>query len=107
MNKKQKIFALVVMVVILASFLFYNNFNIFVIQPIGAVPEGKTLILEKRKNMQFVDSADAMCERLTGSVSLLCRGMVLGEVAKMKIYGRLPYSEWLYLKSTDGKQYSK
>ena len=107
MNKKQVIFGIVAAVVISASILFYNNFTIFVVQPIGAVPEGRTIILEKRKNMQFIDSADAMCERLTGSVNLLCRGMALGEVAKMKIYGRLPYSEWLYLKSTDGKQYSK
>lgn len=83
-----------------------TQITIFVVPPIGAVPEGRTLIISRLNQTQFIDSADAMCERIQGGVSLLCRGIVLGTVAKKStIYFRLPYSETLYLLSTDGKTY--
>jgi hypothetical protein len=71
------------------------------------------LILNNQFNTQidktnFIDSPDAMCERLQGGVSLLCRGIMLGSVVgKTKILLRLPYSTTLYLISTGGKTYSK
>lgn len=85
----------------------YNNLSLFVIQPIGAIPEGRTMVVKRSYDMPFIDSADAMCKRRVGKVSLLCRSMALGEVSKMKIYARLPYSEWLYLKSTGGNKYER
>jgi predicted Zn finger-like uncharacterized protein len=91
-----------------ACILFYTQFTIFVIQPIGALPEGRTLLITRLKNFQFIDSADAMCARAEGGVSLLCRGIILGAVANnSKVYARFPYSEWLYLISTNGHTYSK
>jgi predicted Zn finger-like uncharacterized protein len=91
-----------------ACIFFYTQFTIFVIQPIGALPEGRTLLIPRLKNFQFIDSADAMCARSESGVSLLCRGILLGAVAKnSKIYARFPYSEWLYLISTNGHTYSK
>lgn len=86
----------------------YTQVTIFVIQPIGAVPEGRTLIISRMNKTEFIDSADAMCERLQGGVNLLCRGAILGAIAeKSTVYLRLPYSEWLYRISTGGKEYNK
>lgn len=98
----------IVIVLIGICFLAYTQLTIFVIQPIGALPEGKTLIISRLNKTNFIDSADAMCERAQGGVSLLCRIAVLGAVAeKSSVYLRLPYSEWLYLVSTDGKKYNR
>ena len=58
--------------------------------------------------MNFIDSADAVCDRKLGGVSLLCRAAVLGRVTKeSSIILRLPYSETLYSISTGGKSYSR
>jgi hypothetical protein len=88
-------------------FLISTQITLFVIQPIGAVPEGKTLVIPRTGEMNFIESADAICERKAGGVSILCRGMALAQISKSKIYLRLPYNETLYLISTDGKRYSK
>lgn len=83
-----------------------TQITIFVIQPIGSIPDGKTLVVSRLNKMQFVDSADAMCDRIQGGVSLLCRSMLLGTVARnATIYLRLPYSKWLYDISTGGKEF--
>jgi hypothetical protein len=37
--------------------------TIFVVQPIGAVPDGRTLIITCLTTMNFIDSADAWCVR--------------------------------------------
>lgn len=86
----------------------YTQLTFFVIPPIGAVPEGKTVLIARLNKTEFVDSADAMCERMQGGVSLLCRGMIMGAVLeKATIVARLPYSSWLYSISTAGKQYDR
>ena len=95
-------------IVIVLLIIVYTQITIFVIPPIGAVPEGKTIIISRLNKTNFIDSADAMCERMQGGVNLLCRGILLGAVLeKSTIYLRLPYSEQLYLISTDGKKYSR
>jgi hypothetical protein len=105
-KKKASLLALVAIVVL--SVVAYTRLTIFVIPPIGAVPEGRTLIISRMNNTQFIDSADAMCERMQGGVSLLCRGVLLGAVSeKSRIYLRLPYSESLYLISTNGQTYDR
>lgn len=113
-NAKRRIgtsigFVVLILVMLLGVLVvFTTQFTLFVIQPIGAIPEGKTLVVSRLNRGNFIDSADAMCERIQGGVSLLCRSMVLGAVAKnATIYARLPYSESLYLISTDGKQYGR
>lgn len=85
-----------------------TQITIFVIPPIGALPEGKTVIITRLNKTKFIDSPDAMCERIQGGVSLLCRGMVMGAVIeKPTIILRLPYSSWLYGISTGGKVYDR
>lgn len=88
--------------------IFVTTNDIFVVQPIGAVPDGVTLIVSKTANIRFVDSADAFCDRELGGVSLLCRGMALGTVLDVvDIRARLPYMDWLYLLSTGGKRFTQ
>lgn len=106
MSKKSLLLGLVG-VLALAAIIAYTQLTIFVIQPIGAVPEGRVLILKKSEKLKFVDSADAYCERNQGYVNLICRIAVLGKVANSDaILMRLPYSETLYLLSTGGETYS-
>ncbi len=82
--------------------------TIFVIQPIGAIPEGRTIIVSRLTKLKFIDSPDSICEREMGGVSLLCRGMVAGRVAnKATIIARLPYSSILYSISTNGRFYDR
>src|SRR5436305_12276170 len=106
MNTSAKLTLLAVLVlaiVVAAQFL-----TIFIIQPIGAVPEGRTLVITRLHTMHFVDSADAWCERRLGYVNLLCRVAVMGNVAeKATILARLPYSDTLYKISTNGKTYGR
>lgn len=81
-------------------------FSIFVVQPIGAVPQGVTIVMIRTMNLKFIDSADAFCERTQSKVNLICRMLALGTVASNAvIVARLPYSETLYLWSTDGNRY--
>lgn len=104
MNKKG-VKILIVTVLIVIS---YTQLTIFVVPPIGAIPEGKTLIISRMNKTDFIDSADAMCERMQDGVNLLCRGMLLGAIVKNStVYLKLPYMEWLYLVSTGGKTYDR
>lgn len=80
--------------------------TVFVIQPIGAIPNGATLVIWRRENTRFIDSADAVCVRETGGVNLLCRAGVLAGVAKGDLLLKLPYSHTLYLLSTGGNTYA-
>ena len=105
MNNKQRKWLLAVALVV-TLVLTYTQITIFVIQPIGMMPEGKTLIVTRIGATKFIDSPDAMCERAQGGVSLLCRAAAGATVAtEAKILWRLPYSSWLYLISTGGKSY--
>lgn len=99
-----------VMLIVIATTLFftYTQLTLFVIPPIGALPEGRTIVITRLNKTEFIDSPDAMCERIQGGVSLLCRGMVMATVAdRATILIRLPYSEWLYNISTGGKSYDR
>ena len=100
----KSVIALVSVVILLI--VAYTQLTFFVIQPIGAVPEGKTVVMLRMNKTQFIDSADAMCERETGGVSLFCRGIAMAAVSKKgTILFRLPYMEFLYSISTGGKEY--
>jgi hypothetical protein len=104
--KQKKTVALVVLV--MTFIVVYTQITLFVIPPIGALPEGKTIVITRLNKTDFIDSPDAMCERIQGGVSLLCRGMVMGAVVnKSTILARLPYSSWLYSISTGGKSYDR
>jgi hypothetical protein len=93
-----RIGALLLALIVGAQFI-----TIFVVQPIGALPEGRTVVIARLTKLNFIDSADAFC-----GVSLLCRAAVLGKVTKeASILLRLPYSATLYQISTGGKHYDR
>ena len=80
-NKKQKII-LISIICVVVMLVVYTQITLFIIPPIGAIPEGKTVIILRLNKTKFIDSPDAMCERLQGSVNLFCRGVMLGVVAE-------------------------
>ena len=96
-------------VVLLILVIFYFVFGFMTIQPIGAIPDGVTLLVVRAgTQMKFLDSPDAMCERINGSVSLLCRMAALSSISEnATIVARLPYNESFYLASTGGATYSR
>ena len=108
-HKKPIIISLGCLIILLLFFrLFYG---IFVIQPIGAIPDGVTIVYWRSGlNLPFVASADGLLEASGEGVSLLGRGILLGDLAdpikKREIF-RIGYSETLYLWSTGGKKYEK
>lgn len=104
--KKAYIYSLIICAALLV--IVYTQITFFVIPPIGAIPEGKTVVITRLNKAEFIDSPDAMCERIQGGVSLLCRGIIMGAVLeKATILLRLPYSESLYSISTGGKTYDR
>lgn len=107
-SRRRGVAVLVLLLVVVAGAVACTQITLFVVQPIGAVPEGRTVVLKRLEGLRFIDSADAYCEREAGGVSLLCRAAVLGKVAtEDNILLRLPYSEALYLWSTDGRTYGR
>lgn len=82
--------------------------GVFTVQPIGAIPEGITVIYRSRNpEMPFFSSPDGLCLEIQGSVTLLCRATALGAVDEIaeRIMFRLPYSHWAYLRSTGGMEF--
>jgi hypothetical protein len=86
---------------------FFRLFcGIFVIQPIGAIPEGATIVYWRsgiNLNLDFISSADGVLEKSGTGVSLLGRGVILAKVAKpikKREIVRFNYSETFYLWST-------
>jgi hypothetical protein len=102
-----KVWATLTLVAIAAAIVFATTqLTVFIVQPIGAVPEGRTMVIWRADTMKLIDSADAWCERRTKSVSLMCRSLVLAKIADEDVtIANLPYSETLYLWSTDGRTY--
>jgi hypothetical protein len=98
-------------VALLFAFGFYVCCGFFVIQPIGAVPEGATILYWRLgTNLPFIASADGLLLQKTGSVSLLGRAIAFSKLAEPVIERKivkLPYSRQLYLLSTGGKDFDR
>ena len=107
---KKSTIAIGVLIVLVVVVLILVRPGVFTIQPIGAIPEGATIIYYGRSSeLSFFSSPDSMCLELQGSVSLLCRGITLGaatELLERKIF-QLSYSEWAYLRSTGGLTFDR
>lgn len=77
----------------------------------GAIPEGITIVYWRTGlKLPFIASADGILEESGAGVSLLGRGILIGNFAepiKEKEIFRFGYSETLYLWSTNGKTYEK
>ena len=106
--RKKKRLLLILLALLAVVALASTQLTLFVIQPVGAIPKGRTILISRLHGGRFIDSADAMCERIQGGVSLLCRGMALGQIGQnATVYLRMPYSETLYLISTGGTKYDR
>lgn len=109
--KKRRI-VLLALLALTASLVFIRSFcGIFVIQPLGALPEGATILYWRNElNLPFIASADGILGDSEAGVSLLGRAVVIAGVAEpimeRKIV-KLGYSETLYLWSTGGRTYEK
>lgn len=100
-----------ILISIVIGLIFYISIGFFVIQPIGAVPDGATIVYFRLGlNVSFISSADGILIDNDQDVSLLGRMVVLGKfgetVIERKIV-KLPYSKDLYLISTGGKEFEK
>jgi len=101
-----------IIIAILLIIFVYCSFGLFVVQPIGAVPDGVTVLYWRLgTNLPFISSADGLLDKDGGGVCLLGRGIMLGGIinklsSSHRIIVRLPYSSTLYLISTGGVTYS-
>ena len=111
MSRKRKTVISLLCGIICVALVFWLFFGVFVIQPIGAIPDG-TIIVYWRSglNMPFIASADGLLENSGEGVSLLGRGLMLAKlsesITEREVF-RLPYLHTLYLWSTGGRMYEK
>jgi hypothetical protein len=100
------ILILLTVVVVIGALLIRPG--VLTVQPIGALPEGVTIIYHSRNpEMPFFASPDGLCLKVQGSVNLLCRMAGIAAVSELtdRILIRLPYSRWAYLQSTGGLEF--
>jgi len=108
MTKSLKILVTLVVSVVLFVRLCLG---FFVIQPIGLIPKGTTIVYWRLgTNYDFVESADGIVKKTGLGLSLWTRAIALGTIAepimKRELF-RMAYSEFLYLTSTNGEAYDR
>jgi len=90
---------LLIILALLVMFL-YQILGIIVIEPIGLIPEGVTIVYVRyNTKMKFMTSPDKMITDAGMEDSLITRLAVftaIGELIEEKEVIRLPYSETLY-----------
>lgn len=104
---KRKSHRWVLLLIAAFSVCFYMFCGVYTVQPMGAVPDGGTIIVWRENGEPFFNSADGACLERTGSVSLLCRMVALGQGPIDRKIMRLPYQRWAYLQSTDGSEFDR
>jgi len=100
---------IILFLVLTIAFRIFCGF--FVIQPLGALPEGKTIVYWRiGLDYPFISSADGLLEKSGAGVSLFGRSLMLSSIIDdidERIILRMKYFEQLYLKSTSGIKYKK
>ena len=101
------LFLLIPVLIVVLYFLTW----FFVVQPIGAIPDGATVRYRRvNTNLPFISSADSISLDRVWSVSLLTRGIALGNIMETiwdKIIMRIPYIESMYSLSVDGAEFDR
>ncbi len=101
----------VLLILCVFSIGVYSFTGLYIVQPIGALPEGVTIwYFRSGTNLPFITSPDGFLLQNQGSVSLLSRAVVFGTLTKIVLdrkIARFPYMKSLYLISTDGKDFEK
>jgi hypothetical protein len=98
---------ILVVLVVVVALIVVSQMGFYTVQPIGTLPQGVTLLVWRASGEPFFNSPDAVCLKVQGNVSLLCRGLALGKAPVDRIILRLPYMEWAYLNSTGGKKFDR
>lgn len=99
--------AIGIAITMLVAVLFYIFCGFYTVQPIGALPDGATAVVWRESGEPFFNSPDALCLERMGGVSLLCRGMAMGQAPTDRIVLRLPYQRWAYDASTGGQEFDR
>jgi hypothetical protein len=98
----------IILIALFASVFIFTGF--FVIQPIGALPEGLTIwYFRIGTNLPFISSADGLLLKKEGSISIMSRMITMTsllEETKKRMITRLPYMRGFYLISTNGQEYN-
>lgn len=109
-NKNVKKGIIVLLLASIMTFIYFFT-GFFVIQPIGAVPEGVTIwYFRKDINLPFISSPDGIMLEKEGHVNLFGRAIVLFSVMTSlegKRICNLPYQKWMYRISTKGQEFEK
>jgi hypothetical protein len=115
MNKK---LIIVIVASVLLAIILYKSIGLYVIQPIGVIPDGVTVVYlrwsplepDKYLSVPFIESTDGQLLRTSGEVSLFARVIAMGTFMKLienRILLKLPYFESFYLISTKGTRFEE
>lgn len=87
---------------------FYFSFTLFAIPPMKILPDGGIYIIHRRPELNFIDSADAICVRSRGYVNLLCRQeQLIRNTTRESIVMRIPYLHFVYIAANNGADYER
>lgn len=101
---------LVSLILILVLGWLFIRPGVFTIQPMEMLPEGVTYIYHSRgTEIPFFSSPEGLCLKTQGGVDLLCRAAALEASSELaeRIFVRLPYNHWAYLRSTGGIEFDQ
>lgn len=107
-NAMAKSVLLFILLLFVATWLIARP-AVFIIPPMDEYPAGVTLVYYDRANgAPFFASTDSYCLYSTGDVTTRCRNAALNSIDPLlqNLMATLPYSEWAYLRSTNGVMYS-
>jgi len=104
-RRKTNPFVILLLIAVIA--LGVSQLGFYTVQPIGGIPDGVTLVVWRASGEPFFNSPDALCLKIQGGVSLLCRGLAMTQAPVDRIILRLPYMEWTYLMSTGGRAFDR
>ena len=87
--------ALLFLLVLIGSGAFAASqfFTVLAVPPMGIAPDGATVLMWRTGALRPIDSADAICKRLQGNVTLLCRASALAAIKPENVIYRFPYKD--------------
>ena len=81
-----------ILLLLLALFLLYKLFTIFVVVPEAGVSSGEIIVVGRGAKMNFIDSPESLCQRM-GTPSKSCRKTALHFLeVNDRVYYRFNYT---------------
>ena len=110
-KRRREILIITLIGIALIIGFIYFTMGLFVVQPIGAIPEGATVLYWRYgAKLPVISSADGLLSKKEQGVSLLGRAVALGTIGTLVTERKIikfPYSRTLYLISTGGREFEK